>query len=93
MGSDHLGSYHHAVTTGDGTWLTRGFFSQNHTSSNSLRAYYPDETKTHVMLCGRHVACAHVTWVSIMLAIHQLCGRHVARAQAGIKKPSRISRC
>ena len=43
LGSDYLGSYHHAVTTGDGTWLTRGFFSQNHTSSNS---YYPDETKT-----------------------------------------------
>ena len=25
LGSANLGSYHHAVTTGDGTWLTRGF--------------------------------------------------------------------
>ena len=31
LGSDKLGSYHRAVTTGDGTWLTRGSFSQNHT--------------------------------------------------------------
>ena len=29
-------------------------------SANSLRVYYPDETKTHVMLCGGHVACAHI---------------------------------
>ena len=25
LGSDQLGSNHRAVTTGDGTWLTRGF--------------------------------------------------------------------
>ena len=25
LGSANLGSYHHAVTTGDGTWLTRRF--------------------------------------------------------------------
>ena len=28
---EELGIFHRAVTTGDGTWLTRGFFSQNHT--------------------------------------------------------------
>ena len=29
-------------------------------SANSLRVYYRDETKTCVMLCGQHVARAHV---------------------------------
>ena len=29
-------------------------------SANSLRVYYPDETKTRVMLCGGHVARSHI---------------------------------
>ena len=136
LGSENLGSYHRAVTTGDGTWLTRGFFSQNHTftlrnymnnsllyvvhlcmrgndsviddelfegtakaaeghaaeiafglarddnmhievnwqdgdssSANSLHVYYPDKTKTRVMLCGGHVARAHVNKLKKMAGI------------------------
>ena len=29
-------------------------------SANSLCVYYPDETKTRVMLCGGHVARSHI---------------------------------
>ena len=49
LGSDQLGSYHRAVTTGDGTWLTRGFFSQNHTFT--LRNYMNNSLLYVVHLC------------------------------------------
>ena len=117
-----IGSWNRAVTTADGTWLTRGYFSKNYTftvrnyltgallyyvhlcmrgsddldeelyqgtanaaegiaagkafraakedgmhievqwqdgdssSALSFRESYPDETTSHVMLCGGHVA-------------------------------------
>ena len=49
LGSANLGSYHRAVTTGDGTWLTRGFFSQNHTFT--LRNYMNNSLLYVVHLC------------------------------------------
>ena len=51
LGSDQLGSYHRAVTTGDGTWLTRGSFSQNHTYT--LRNYMNNALLYVVHLCMR----------------------------------------
>ena len=52
LGSDQLGSYHRAVTTGDdGTWLSRGFLSQNHTFT--LRNYMNNSLLYVVHLCTR----------------------------------------
>ena len=51
LGSDKLGSYHRAVTTGDGTWLTRGSFSQNYTYT--LRNYMNNALLDVVHLCMR----------------------------------------
>lgn len=38
-------------------------------SANSLRVYYPDKTKTLVMLCGGHVARAHVNKLKKMAGV------------------------
>ena len=38
-------------------------------SANSLRVYYPDKTKTRVMLCGGHVARAHINKLKKMAGI------------------------
>ena len=45
-------------------------------SANSLRVYYPDETKTRVMLCGGHVARAHVHKLKKMAGIKIFKNKH-----------------
>ena len=62
-------------------------------SANSLRVYYPDEKKTRVMLCGGHVAHAHINKLKKMAETKTFTGRYKNKHREKFPDVERVECC